>query len=121
MTTEIDWVAITGHTQDEIDKMIHRAFEGIGLKVTLLSVVLASNAFSGEDVGFIARGSHPDGFDVSVGVDFVESGEIEVGIRVYSEKKDLWGDVSDFEGCGWTDVFNLIQKEMDTFRTSLLE
>lgn len=121
MTTEIDWIAITGHTNTQIDKMIHQDFEKIGLKVTLLSVVLASNAFPGEDVGFIARGSHPDGFDVTVGVDFMESGEIEVGIRVYSEKKDLWGDVSDFEGCGWTDVFNLIQKETDAFKTSLLK
>lgn len=121
MTTEIDWIAITNHTDDQIDKMIHRAFEKIGLNVTLLSVAMASSAFPGEDVGFLARGYRPDGFEVTVDVDFVEPGEIEVGIRVYSEKKDLWGDVSDFEGCGWTDVFNLIQKEMDAFRTSLLE
>lgn len=119
MTTEIDWITITGHTNAQIDKMIHRAFEKIGLKVTLLSVVLASNEFPGKDVGFIAEGSHPDGFVVTVDVDFVESGEIEVGIRSYSEKEDLWGDVSYFEGCGWTDVFDLIQNEIDVFKTSL--
>lgn len=121
MTTKIDWVAITGHTNTQIDKMIHHAFEEIGLKVTLLSVAMASSAFPGEDVGFLAKGSRPDGFKVTVDVDFVEPGEIEVGIRAYSKKEDLWGDVSDFEGCGWTDVFNLIQKETDAFKTSLLK
>lgn len=119
MTTKIDWIAITGHTNTQIDKMIHRAFEKIGLKVALLSVVLTSNEFPGEDVGFLARGYHPDGLSVTVDADFVEPGEIEVGIRCYFEEKDLWGESSYFEGCGWGDLFNLIQEETEAFKTSL--
>lgn len=119
MTAEIDWIAIDGHTDAQIEKMINHAFEEIGLTVTLLGVTLASNAFPGNDTGFLARGYHPDGLSVTVDADFVEPGEIEVGIRCYSEEKDLWGESSYFEGCGWGDLFNLIQEEMETFKTSL--
>ena len=115
MTTEIDWIAVAEHTDVQIEKMINNAFEEIGLTPTVQSITVASNEFLSNDIGFSAKGSHPDGFDVLVGADFEKSGELGGDICCYSEKEELWGEPIDFEGCGWVGLFDLVQEEVAAY------